>query len=130
MLDRVSDLGSRSALWDLGRLPIDFSLHSRSGSWLSRTTLSALDSRRSHCRVVLRNRALVLIAGTASFFRRPWRLAIGNMARLDTGAVDCRSFYCEQSPLPAQDAHPYLLRVFTAWISSCRRASNGHHCWI
>ena len=41
--------------------------------------------------MVVRNRALVLIAGTAILFQRPWRLAIGNMARLDTSAVDCGS---------------------------------------
>ncbi len=67
--------------------------------------------------MVLRNRALVLIAGSAIFFQRPWRLAVWNMARLDTSAANCNSFYCEQSPLPAQDAHPYLLCILAAWIS-------------
>ena len=130
MLDRVSDFGSRSTLGDLGCLPIDLSLHSGSRSWLSRTTLSALDSRRSHRRVVFRYRAPFPITRAAFFFSRPWRVAIGNMGRLDSRALDCSSFYCEQSPLPAEDAHPGLLRVFTAWISSCRCASNGHHCRI
>ncbi len=58
--------------------------------------------------MVLRNHALVFITGSAIFFQRPWRLAIRNMASLDTGAADCSSIYSEQSPLPAQNAHPYL----------------------
>jgi hypothetical protein len=40
-------------------------------------------------------RALVRVADTEVFFRRPWCLANGDVDRLDTGVADCIFFDCE-----------------------------------
>jgi len=123
MLDGIGCIGPRTSCRDLDRFQGALIVSARHGTRFGRTAVLALDWRTSAGGMAVRALRLAFVEGASILLRSHRSVAFWDVA----GVVDCppvwSTFYCEQSPFPANAAYSHLAGVLATFNVS------SHYCF-